>query len=153
MNPIAIGSRLPEFRLPDQNKNLVNRSAIVGRPVLFSFHPLAWTGVCTRQMEALEMNAGEIATLGAVAFGVSVDPVPSKKAWAESLHIERTSLLSDFWPHGAFASALGLFRDKEGTSERAAVVIDRDGIVRLIKVYPIGEVPNIDEQIEILNRL
>ena len=153
MKPLSVGSPLPAFRLSDQDKNFVDRTTLEGNPVLFSFHPLAWTSVCARQMEALEMNAETFAALGAMAFGVSVDAVPSKKAWAESLHLEKTRILSDFWPHGAFASALGLFREDGGISERAAVIVDRNGIVRFIKVYPIAEVPNLEEQIEALREL
>jgi alkyl hydroperoxide reductase subunit AhpC len=101
-------------------------------------------------MEALEMNADAFAARNTRAFGVSVDPVPSKKAWAESLGIERTVFLSDFWPHGAAASALGLFRQDDGISERAAVIVDEEGIVRFVRVYPLGEVPDIEEILQIL---
>jgi len=36
---------------------------------------------------------------------MSVDTVPSKKAWAKELGIKNTGLLSDFWPHGEVASS------------------------------------------------
>ena len=145
MGTIQTGSPLPPITLPDQDRNAVDLSTFKGTKLLLSFHPLAWTGVCMRQMEALEFNVDALADLGAQAFGISVDPVPSKKAWAESIHIEKTRLLSDFWPHGAVAQKLGLFRDADGISERAAILVDAEGVVRFAKVYPIGDQPDLDE--------
>jgi len=145
MGEIRTGTRVPSIALPDQNGERIDPSKLQGRTVLLSFHPLAWTSVCQRQMEALEMNVEEFERRGAVAFGISVDPTPSKKAWADSIGVKRTKLLSDFWPHGAAASALGIFREADGFSERANILVDRAGIVRWVKVYPIREVPDIAE--------
>ena len=89
--------------------------------------------------------------LAGVSF--SVDPTPSKKAWAESLGIRKTKLLSDFWPHGAVAQALGLFHDKEGFSDRAALLLDEKGVIRFARVYAIPELPDIEEQIRFLREM
>lgn len=148
-----LGKSAPVFRLPDYEGKDVDLAALRGRRVLLSFHPLAWTRVCALQMQALEAHAKDFARLRTIALGVSVDPSPSKKAWAESLGIQETRLLSDFWPHGAAATAFGLFHDKEGFSDRAAVIVDDAGIVRFAKVYPIPELPDIDEQIRFLESL
>ena len=153
MGTIQTGSPLPPITLPDQDKNLVDLSAFKGTKLLLSFHPLAWTGVCMRQMEALEFNVEALAELGAQAFGISVDPVPSKKAWAESMQVEKTRLLSDFWPHGAVARELGIFREADGISERAAILVDAEGIVRFVKVYPIGEQPDLNELLSELQNI
>jgi peroxiredoxin len=150
---IALGSQAPEIALPNQEGEGVDLATLRGRRVLLSFHPLAWTRVCALQMKALEANAAAFESANTVALGISVDPVPCKKAWAESLGITQTKLLSDFWPHGAAASALGLFLEKEGFSQRAAVILDEKGVVRFAKVYPMREVPNIDEQIEFLRNM
>jgi peroxiredoxin len=148
-----VGKRAPQIALPDQEGNLVDIAKLAGKRVLLSFHPLAWTRVCALQMQALEERASAFERLSAVALGLSVDPVPSKKAWAESLGIAKTRLLSDFWPHGAAAQALGLFHDKEGFSDRAVVILDEKGIIRFTKVYPVSELPDIDEQIRALEAM
>jgi peroxiredoxin len=145
-----LGKRAPSIVLPDQEGKSVDLAMLAGRRVLLSFHPLAWTRVCALQMQALEVHAGELEQLNAIALGISVDPTPSKKAWAESLEITKTRLLSDFWPHGAAAQALGLFHDKEGFSDRAALILDEEGVIRFAKVYSIPEVPDIEEQIRFL---
>lgn len=150
MNAIRVGAQTPKIALKDQDGKIVDVTEMKGKRVLLSFHPLAWTNVCQRQMEALEMNVDVFAAANAVALGVSVDPVPSKKAWAESMHTEKTRLLSDFWPHGAAAHSLGLFREADGFSERAAVVLDEKGVVRFVKVYPLKEVPDVGELIKVI---
>ena len=153
MNRIEPGTPLPAIVLPDQEKTAIDLSSLKGTNLLLSFHPLAWTSVCQRQMEALEMNVERLSKLNAKAVGISVDPVPSKAAWAESIGIKKTRLLSDFWPHGAVAASLGLFREEDGISERAAILADKSGIVRFVKVYPIAELPDIEELIEALEGL
>jgi peroxiredoxin len=145
---IKTGDTVPDFTLKDQNGKDVTLSAYKGKNVLLSFHPLAWTKICAQQMQSLENNYQRFTEKNTIALGVSVDSVPSKKAWAErDLHITRTSLLSDFWPHGGVARSLGLFRDKDGFSERANVILDARGTVSFVKVYEISTLPDIEEVI------
>jgi peroxiredoxin len=141
---LAVGTKVKDFTLKDQNGQEFMLSAFKGKKVLLSFHPLAWTSICANQMQALEKNLKVFVQAGTVAVGVSVDSVPCKTAWAKSLKIRKTQLLADFWPHGGVAASLGLLR-KGGTSERANILIDEKGKVAWIKVYPIGELPNIRE--------
>jgi peroxiredoxin len=141
----AVGSKAPDFTLKDQNNKAVTLSELKGKKVVLSFHPLAWTNVCKLQMQDLEKNKAQFDRLDAVALGISVDSVPCKKAWAAEIGVEQTSLLADFWPHGGVASAYGIFREAGGTSERAVVIVDKDGVIRFKKVYPSSEVPDIAE--------
>jgi peroxiredoxin len=142
---IKVGDVAPDFTLTDHNGNEVKLSGLRGKKVVLGFHPLAWTPVCAEQMKGLEATAAEFAKLGAVALGLSVDSEPTKKAWAESLGISQTPLLADFWPHGGVAAQYGIFRERNGFSERAVFIVDGKGIVRFKKIYPIKEVPDIKE--------
>jgi peroxiredoxin len=101
-------------------------------------------------MQSLEENRDYFEKKNTVAVGVSVDSTPCKKAWAKELKIENTRLLADFWPHGGLAIQLGIFRDKDGFSERANVLIDEQGKVMFVKVYPISELPEIGEILKVL---
>jgi peroxiredoxin len=96
-------------------------------------------------MESLEENFDRFDKLNTVPLGIGVDSAPSNKAWAKSLSIVKTRLLSDFWPHGEIAKLYGVFRDKEGFSERANIVIDENQVVVFAKMYPIRELPEIKE--------
>jgi len=141
---VAVGKKLKDFKLKDQNRQDFALAGFLGKRVLLSFHPLAWTAVCAQQMQSLERNRKALEKLNTVAVGLSVDAVPSKSAWAKSLRIRHTRLLSDFWPHGGVAKTLGLLRD-EGFSERANVIVDEKGKVIFVKIYPIREPPDIAE--------
>lgn len=123
-----------------------------GQRVLLSFHPMAWTHVCAKQMLALEQNKATFDSLNAMALGLSIDTVPSKKAWADHFGIKSLRMLSDFWPHGEVAGAYGLFRERSGISERANVVVDRSGKIAFIKVYDMPQLPDIGEIIEVLKK-
>ncbi len=101
-------------------------------------------------MKSLEENYDQFKIFNTTAFGIGVDSAPSNKAWAESLSIKKTTLLCDFWPHGMVAQLYGVFRDKDGFSERANIVIDEDQVVMFIKIYPIEQLPDIKEVIAIL---
>lgn len=147
---IKVGDMAPDFVLKDNRNKEVKLSDLGGKRVLLSWHPLAWTGVCADQMKALEVSKDLLAGLNAVALGISVDSVPSKNAWAKELKIAETRLLSDFWPHGRVAGLYGIFREKEGFSERANIVVDHTGTVVWIKIYDVPELPDIDDVIEFL---
>jgi len=145
-----IGKQAKDFMLKDQNGKEFKLSSFKGKKVLLSFHPQAWTEVCAKQMKSLEDNKATLDSLNTVALGLSVDTVPSKKAWAESLGIKNTPLLSDFWPHGEVAKAYGIFREKNGFSERANIILDENQKIIFFKVYEIGKLPDINEIINFI---
>jgi peroxiredoxin len=147
---IAVGSKAPDFILKDQDGKQVQLSELKGKKVLLSFHPLAWTKVCAEQMKSLEANYERFEKLNTIALGLSVDAVPSKKAWAKELAIDKTRLLSDFWPHGEVAKLYDIFREKDGFSERANIIVDENLKVIFAKTYPISQVPDIEEVIKFL---
>jgi len=149
----GIGKIAPDFVLKDQNGADFRLSELRGKRVLLSFHPLAWTEVCAKQMQALEENRGVLESLNTIAIGLSVDTVPSKKAWADHLGIKAVRLLSDFWPHGQVARAYGIFREKNGFSERANIIVDVNGKIVFVKVYEIRQLPDIGEIIGVIKAL
>ena len=149
---INVGSNAPEFSLKDQYGKTFKLSGFKGKKLLLSFRPLAWTPVCHDQMRLLEENHRRFDELNTIALGVGVDSVPSNKAWGQSMDIKNTRLLSDFWPHGEVAVLYGIFREKDGFSERANIIIDEEQKVVFSKVYPIAQLPDFDEIIELLEK-
>ena len=150
---IAAGEIMERFSLKDQDNVAWDSSSARGKRLLLSFHPLAWTPACAEQMIELEKNMQVLDELDTVSVGISVDPVPSKSAWAGDLKLARLRLLSDFWPHGKMAKDLGLFREKDGFSERANVLVNEQGIVVFVKTYPIGQVPDLQEVLDFIRGL
>jgi peroxiredoxin len=147
---IAVGNKAPDFTLKDQNGKTVVLSKMQGKKVLLSFRPLAWTVVCHDQMYSLETNHERLDKLNTVALGIGVDSIPSNKAWGESMGIKNTRLLSDFWPHGAVAQSLGVFRENDGFAERANIILDEKQTVIFAKIYPTSQLPDIEEIIKFL---
>ncbi|HEX3048255.1 MAG TPA: redoxin domain-containing protein, partial [Bacillota bacterium] len=145
MGVIKVGDLAPDFKVMDNHEKEIHLSDYRGKRVLLSWHPTAWTPVCTDQMRALESNWQTFERLNTVPLGFSVDPVPSKKVWAVALAITKVSLPSDFWPHGKVARDYGIFNETEGYSERANIIVDEDGKVIWVKVYPSAQLPDLNE--------
>ena len=152
-NNDLLGKKAFDFILKDHNKEEFKLSDFKGKNILLSFHPLAWTGVCAEQMKSLEKNYDLFNELNTIAVGINVDSLPSKNAWAKSLDIKNTRLLSDFWPHGEVANLYKIFREREGFSERANIIVDKNQNIKFIKIYDIPQLPDINEIIEVLKNI
>jgi len=150
MDAIKTGEQAKDFTLKDHEGNEVSLSGLKGKKVLLSWHPLAWTNVCARQMQSVDAKYGEFEALGTVPLGLSVDSSASKKAWAKELSLKNLKLLADFWPHGGAAASLGIFRDADGFSERVNIILDEKGKVIFSKVYPMPELPDVGELLAFL---
>jgi peroxiredoxin len=149
---IKVGELIPEFMLNNQDNKIIKLSGIINKKILLSFHPLAWTKVCSEQMKLIEKNINNFNVNNIIPFGISIDTVPSKKEWAKSLDIKSFSLISDFWPHGNYAQTLGIFREEDGYSERVNILIDENKKVIWMKIYPISELPLFEEIFDFLNK-
>ena len=63
-------------------------------------------------------------------LGVSVDSKFCHKAWADSFEGIKFPLLADFHPKGAMAQAYGLWLEDPGITDRATVLVGKDGTVK-----------------------
>ena len=152
MARIKTGDNFGDFTLKNHKDLALDTTSFTGKKILLSFHPLAWTPVCSQQMQSLENNYQAFHDVNTVPLGLSVDSVPCKKAWAESLGIANLDLLADFWPHGGLASQLGIFIEQFGFSERANIVLDEQRVAMFVKVYPIKQLPDVQEVISFLKK-
>jgi peroxiredoxin len=153
MEEVKVGDQAKDFTLKDQNGKEITLCSLAKKKVLLSFHPLAWTAICAKQMQSLEANKETFDSLNTVALGLSVDTVPCKKAWAESLGIENTSLLSDFWPHGEVAKLYGIFREEHGFSARTNIIVDEEQKIVFVKIYEPKTLPDINEIIDFIKNM
>jgi peroxiredoxin len=96
--------------------------------------------MCAYESDLARFNDAETAVLG-----ISIDAQPSKAAWAKTLGPISFDLLSDFYPHGDVARKYGVFREKDGISERALFLIDKQGKVAWSRTYDIPQQPGNDE--------
>ena len=138
-----IGDEAPDFALRDQHGQVHRLSDYRGRSnVLLVFYPFAFTGVCTGEMCALRDEFHVPRGDGLTVLALSCDSVGTLRAFAEREGLE-FPLLSDFWPHGAVASAYGVFNDALGAPDRGTFLIDRDGIVRWTVRTELGQARDI----------
>lgn len=146
---IQVNQEAIDFTLKDQFKEDVKLSELKGKKVILSWHPLAYTSVCTDQMRSLERNYERIQEKGdTVVIGLSIDPFPAKAKWADILDLKDLKIVSDFFPYGEVTKAYGLFNEENGASKRANVIIDEEGKVKWVKVYGASELPDIEEVID-----
>ena len=137
------GDEAPDFELRSHRGTTVRLSDYRGKKnVVLAFHPLAFTPVCASQMCAYESDMRRLDQRDAVVLGISIDPQPSKTAWSQTLGPISFDLLSDFHPHGEVAQKYGVFRPKEGFSERAVFVVDKSGRIAWARKYDIPEQPD-----------
>jgi peroxiredoxin len=128
-HPLPLDTAAPEFALLDGNGQRLRLSRFRGKNVVLAFYPGDWTPVCSGELSLFQETLSEIRSYNAELLAISCDTHHCHAAWAERMKLT-LPLLSDFWPHGQTSRDYGLFRDREGTSERALVFIDVAGTIR-----------------------
>ncbi len=150
---LPIGATAPDFTLRSHTGQTVSLGDFRGkRHVVLAFHPLAFTPVCSVQMQTYQRDLPKYDAAEAHILSLSVDAGPAKKAWAQSLGGISYDLLSDFHPHGHVASLYGVMRE-DGISERATFIINKAGTIVWAKKYDIPQQPDHDEVLEALKSI
>jgi peroxiredoxin len=146
------GTVAPDFSLQSTPDQSVSLSQFRGQPVVLAFYPADWSPVCGDQMALYNEIMSEFRRYNAELIGISVDGIWCHLAFAHDrkLHFP---LLADFEPKGRVAREYGVFREHEGTSERALFVIDPDGMIRWSYVSPVGINPGADGVLRALDAL
>ena len=138
---IEPGRKAPDFKLSDQDGNVVKLSTLRGGPVVVYFYPKAGTPGCTTQACGVRDREADYAAAGATVLGVSPDPVAKVKKFHDEQGLNFT-LLAD--PDHAVAERYGVWVEKSMYGnrytgvERTTFVIDAAGkvIEILRKVKP-----------------
>lgn len=137
---LAVGDRAPDAQLFKPPREAVRLHDFTDRPMVLMFFPLAFSGVCTKEMCAIAEDYSAYEGLGADVVGISVDSPYTNQKFAESVGA-KFPILSDF--NREATTAYGILRDLgdlRNVSERAAFVIDRD---RTIRYAWVGEHPGV----------
>lgn len=129
---LEIGTRAPEFTLPDQNGALHSLSDYRGQKVVLYFYPKDMTAGCTKQACAFGELYPQFREKGAVVLGVSKDSVASHKKFEEKYGLPFT-LLSD--PEKTVIQAYDVWKEKKNYGKttmgvvRSTYLIDEDGMI------------------------
>lgn len=134
---LEIGTRAPEFTLPDKDGNAVSLTDFAGKKVVLYFYPKDNTPGCTRQACAFAEAYQEFKRINAVVIGISKDSVASHQKFAEKYGLPFI-LLSD--PELTAIQAYGVWQEKKLYGKvsmgvvRSTFVIDENGMIE--KVMP-----------------
>ena len=143
---LKAGDDAPDFELRSHRGGSGKLSDFRGKKnVVVAFHPLAFTPVCATQMTSYQTDIKRFDDAETAVLGISIDPQPSKTAWAKELGVTSFDLLSDNYPYGDVAQKYGVFRQKDGISDRAVFLIDKQGKVRWSRIYDIPHHPSNDD--------
>ncbi|GAB4002917.1 peroxiredoxin [Nocardioides ultimimeridianus] len=148
---LAIGAEAPDFTLRDQFGQDTTLSDFRGRKaVALVFYPFAFSGVCTGELGAIRHRLDELMTFDTEVLAISCDPVYALRAFADSDGLN-FGLLSDFWPHGAVASAYGVLDERSGCPRRSTYVVDKAGRISWAVHNPMGAARDVEELISRLD--
>ncbi len=150
---LSVGTKAPDFALPDANGDLVQLSDYQGKNVVLVFYPLDWSPACSDQLSLYEEDIEEFERANVHLIAISVDSIYSHGAWAAVRGLT-FPLLADFHPKGEVARQYGVMRDSDGFAERALYIIDADGKIRYAHVSPqLDHIPDIYELLDQLEKL
>jgi len=153
---LTIGQNAPEFILHDTEKKIVTLAEFKGNNVLLLFFPLAFTGVCTKELCSVRDNIAAYNNVNAKVFGISVDSPQTLARFKEEQHLN-FPLLSDFNKEASIV--YGCLYDAfigwmKGVSKRSAFIIDKEGIIQYAEVLEnAGDLPDFEKIREILSSL
>ena len=156
--PIPVGSKAPDFTLKsktpaDVEVKLSNNFGKKNTVLLF--FPLAFTGVCTKEMCDLTAALDAYAALGAEVIAVSVDSPFAQAAWAkqEKIGITLASDLNKIVTK-AYDVVFPMLAGVGDTAARAAFVIDKNGVVQYSEQTPTPkDLPNFEAVKAVLAKL
>jgi len=149
--PISVGTKAPDFTLKTKRgedlKDIKLSENFGKKKTVLLFFPLAFTGVCTKEMCDVSSGLSAYEKLDAAVYGISVDSPFAQEAWAEKEKIQ-IPLLSDL--NKEVSKAYGtLLPDLIGlgsVSARAAFVIDKAGVIQYSEQTPTPiELPNFEK--------
>jgi peroxiredoxin len=146
---VEVGSEAPDFTLRDENGEEFTLSSLRGRNAVLVFYPLAFSGICTKELHDLSDATERYDAAGAEVIGISIDSPFVQKAFKRDEDL-KAKLLSDFHPKGAVAKQYDAYIEEAGVATRATFVIDKDGKVAHKVVTHPGEARNQDEYLEAL---
>lgn len=156
---ISVGTKAPDFNLKSKTKDGlvdVKLSDNFGKKnTVLLFFPLAFTGVCTTEMCDITNGLNGYSSLNADVIGISVDSPFAQEAWAQKEKIG-VRLVSDL--NKATTKAYGvefpMLAGVGDTSARAAIVIDKSGVVKYSEQTPTPkDLPNFAKVKEVLGQL
>jgi len=145
---IEKGTKAPQFTLYNTEKQEVSLNNYQGKNVLVLFFPLAFTGVCTKELCTIRDDISNYENTASAVLGISVDSLFVLEKFKAEQNIG-FPLLSDF--NKTAAKSFDVLYDEfpafgmKGVSKRAAFIVDKEGAIQYVEVCPTpGDLPNFE---------
>ena len=150
---LKVGDIAPDITLRTGNREEWHLADFRGKKnVVLAFVPFAFSSVCSTQLPSYETELERFRDLDTEVVSISMDSGYALNAWAKSMNTS-FPLLSDFYPQGKVVDLYGL-RHQAGMSNRAVIVIDKQGVIRYIEVLDSpGDMPDNEDLFEVLHKL
>lgn len=153
---LNVGDAAPEFTLYNTHKQKVSLQDYRGKNVVLLFFPLAFSGVCTKEMCEMRDNYSYYEELNSEVIAISVDSLYTNAKFKE-VHQINFPLLSDFNKEVSkkYDSLLENFSfDYQGVTRRSTFVIDKEGIIVYHEILPSpGDYPDMQKLKEVVASL
>lgn len=91
---LKVGTKAPEFSLPDQEGEIFNLSDCIGKNVVIFFYAKDNTAGCAKQASSYAENYASFECEDTIVIGISKDSVKSHRNFADKYNLPYT-LLSD----------------------------------------------------------
>jgi peroxiredoxin (alkyl hydroperoxide reductase subunit C) len=156
----GVGEAAPDFELPALVagvKESLRLSAYRGqKTVVLAFYPFNWQETSAAQLISYQAQRPRVLARSAEIVAITVDSIMNTTAWERAIGPFDLPLCSDFWPHGEVSERYGVLRksgDGAGSSDRAVVIVDRNGKVAFRKGYARDQVAPVEEVLAVLEKL
>lgn len=158
---LGIGSRFPGFELTGVVSNdigdafrAISSDDYAGQWKVVFFWPKDFTFVCPTEIAAFGKLEREFKDRDAQLLGVSTDSEFVHLAWRRDKKELRDlpfPMLADI--KRALSGALGILDEHEGVAQRAAYIVDPEGIIRFVYVTDLDVGRSPDEVLRVLDAL
>ncbi len=132
---LEVGTKAPDFSLPDQDGKTVTLKSFKGKQVVLYFYPKDDTSGCTKEACDFRDSLAPITKAGAVVVGVSKDGQAAHQKFIAKYGLP-FALLSD--EDAAVCTAYGVYKEKSMYGrkymgiERTTFVIDATGRIKAL---------------------
>ena len=129
---LEVGTKAPDFTLPDQNGVMHSLQEYAGRKLILYFYPKDNTAGCTKQACGFSELYPQFTEKGAEVVGVSKDSVASHKRFEEKYGLKLTILSN---PDLDVLQAYDVWKEKKSRGKvsmgviRTTYLIDENGII------------------------
>ncbi len=139
--------RRKQFRLSEQRGK---------RNLVLVFYPGNREPVSAQQMVSYQVEREKFLARQAEVLGISVDSIMNTTSWEREIGPFDFLLGSDFWPHGEVSRSMACCAKPIPSAGPVSALfssIDKAGKIRFGRIYPVDQLPNLEETLDALREL